>query len=100
MRRGFRRYLGSLPRCRNRVRVASRLSNGSPIRFWQAGAGVDWKWPVDAGSAWVFGVEYLHYGFGDQTITLTDNTGRSLSFAGKENVDTVKGRISYLFSIH
>jgi hypothetical protein len=38
--------------------------------------------------------------FGDQTITLTDNTGRSLSFAGKENVDTVKGRISYLFSIH
>jgi opacity protein-like surface antigen len=67
---------------------------------WAAGAGVDWKLPIDARSAWVFGVEYLHYGFPDQTITFSGTNGGSFSFTGKENVDTVKGRISYLFSIH
>ena len=67
---------------------------------WAAGAGVDWKHPIDAGSAWVLGVEYLHYGFPSQTVTFSGPNGGSFSFTGKENVDTIKGRISYLFSIH
>jgi hypothetical protein len=67
---------------------------------WAAGAGIDWKWRLDAGSALVFGVEYLHYGFPEQTITLADNNGASFAFTAKENVDVVKGRVSYLFSIH
>jgi outer membrane immunogenic protein len=76
------------------------LSGGDSLFGWAAGAGIDWKWRLDAGSALVFGVEYLHYGFPEQTITLADNNGTSFAFTAKENVDTVKGRISYLFSIH
>ncbi len=67
---------------------------------WAAGAGVDWKLPVDAGSAVVFGVEYLHYGFPSQTLTFNGPNGGSFAFNAKENVDTVKGRISWLFNIH
>jgi hypothetical protein len=67
---------------------------------WAAGGGVDWKIPLDSGSAFVFGVEYLHYGFPEQTITLSNNAGSSFAFKAKERIDTVKGRISYLFSIH
>ncbi len=48
----------------------------------------------------VFGVEYLHYGFPEQTIGLFDNAGGSFAFKAKEHVDAVKGRISYLFSMH
>jgi outer membrane immunogenic protein len=76
------------------------LSGGTSMFGWAAGAGVDWKFWHDAGSAWILGVEYLHYGFGDHTITLTDNAGSSFAFNATEKVDTVKGRISYLFSIH
>jgi outer membrane immunogenic protein len=76
------------------------LSGGTSMFGWAAGAGIDWKWRLDAGSALVFGVEYLHYGFPEQTITLADNNGASFAFTAKENVDVVKGRISYLFSIH
>jgi outer membrane immunogenic protein len=79
---------------------AFTASAGTSMFGWAAGAGVDWKLPVDAGSAWVFGIEYLHYGFPDQTITFNGPNGGSFSFTGKENVDTIKGRISYLFSIH
>jgi hypothetical protein len=68
---------------------------------WAAGAGVDWKFPIDPGSAFVFGVEYLHYEFPQHTITLTDNfIFDTAVFNTKERIDTVKGRISYLFSIH
>ncbi len=67
---------------------------------WALGGGVDWKLQLDAGSALVFGVEYLHYGFPEQTINLSDNAGGTFAFRAKESVDTVKGRISYLFSIH
>ena len=42
---------------------------GTSMFGWAAGAGVDWKFWHDAGSAWVLGVEYLHYGFGDHTVT-------------------------------
>jgi outer membrane immunogenic protein len=75
-------------------------TSGDTMFGWAAGAGLDWKWRLDGGSALVLGVEYLHYGFPDQTITFADNNGASFSFTGKENVDVIKGRISYLFSIH
>jgi outer membrane immunogenic protein len=79
----------------------SRSASGGGTLFgWALGGGVDWKHPLDAGSALVFGVEYLHYDFPQQTITLSNNAGGSLAFNAKEHVDTVKGRISYLFSIH
>jgi outer membrane immunogenic protein len=73
---------------------------GTSVLGWAAGAGFDWKWPADAGSAWVFGVDYLHYGFGTQNINVSDNAGSSFAFHNTMSVDTVKGRISYLFSIH
>jgi outer membrane immunogenic protein len=75
-------------------------SDSTTIFGWAAGGGIDWKLQLDAGSALVFGVEYLHYGFPDQTITLSDNAGGIFAFRAKENIDAVKGRISYLFSIH
>jgi outer membrane immunogenic protein len=75
-------------------------SGGTTMFGWAAGGGVDWKVPLDSGSAFVFGVQYLHYGFPEQTITLSNNGGGSFTFKAKESVDTVKGRISYLFSIH
>ena len=75
-------------------------SGGATMFGWALGGGVDWKLGLDAGSAMVFGVEYLHYGFPEQTIELADNAGGSFAFKAKEHVDTVKGRISYLFSIH
>jgi opacity protein-like surface antigen len=75
-------------------------SGGTTLFGWAAGAGVDWKLQLDAGSALLFGVEYLHYGFPEQTITLSDNAGGSFAFRARENVDTIKGRLSYLFSIH
>jgi len=85
----------------------ANFSGGASMLGWAAGAGVDWKWPVDAGSSWVFGLEYLHYGFPTNTLTLADDTfglggipGTNISFNTKQSVDTIKGRISYLFSIH
>lgn len=75
-------------------------SGGTTMFGWAAGGGVDWKIPLDSGSAFVFGVQYLHYGFPEQTITLSNNAGSSFAFKAKERIDTVKGRISYLFSIH
>jgi opacity protein-like surface antigen len=70
---------------------------------WAAGGGVDYKWQIDPGSAVIFGVKYLHYQFGNHTLTLADNTfgsGDSFSINTSERVDVVTGRISYLFSIH
>ena len=45
-------------------------------------------------------LEALHYGFPEHSITLTNNARGSFALTAKENVDTVKGRISYLFGIH
>jgi outer membrane immunogenic protein len=84
---------------------------GTSMLGWAAGAGVDWKFWHDAGSAWVLGVEYLHYGFGDQTVTFQTTSpgtlakilgigGNTFAVTTTERVDTIKGRISYLFSIH
>jgi hypothetical protein len=49
-----------------------------------------------------FSVSSLHYGVPADTITLTDNLGSGNNFAinSKQSVDAIKGRISYLFSIH
>jgi hypothetical protein len=70
---------------------------------WAAGAGLDWKWQIDPGSAWVLGIEYLHYQFPEHTIAMGDQFGSGLIFGFNQSslsVDTIKGRISYLFSIH
>jgi outer membrane immunogenic protein len=90
-------YDGQMVECSD---FSSIASGGTSMFGWAAGAGLDYKWQIDQGSALVFGVEYLHYGFPEQTITLADNNGASFAFTAKENVDVVKGRISYLFSIH
>jgi outer membrane immunogenic protein len=82
------------------VSAASRTVTGSrnaALFGWAAGAGVDWKFQIDQGSAWVLGVEYLHYQFLNSSSFNSDTLGFDI---GKQSVDTVKGRISYLFSIH
>jgi outer membrane immunogenic protein len=77
-------------------------SGGVSMFGYAVGGGLDYKWQLDPGSAVVFGVKYLHYGFGNNTLTLVDNqfTNESLSFNTKQSLDIVTGRISYLFSIH
>jgi outer membrane immunogenic protein len=78
-------------------------SGGASMFGWAVGAGLDYKWQLDPGSAIIFGVKYLHYGFGANTITIADNqfgTGANFGLDTKESVDVVTGRISYLFSIH
>jgi outer membrane immunogenic protein len=80
--------------------IVSTSAGGTSMLGWAAGAGIDWKWVTDAGSAFVFGVEYLHYDFGTQTVTVSNNAGASSAFHTSVSADTVKGRISYLFSIH
>ena len=93
-------YTVKLPMLMDPIFSSFTGSSGTSMFGWAAGAGVDWKFWHDAGSAWILGVEYLHYGFPEHTITITDNAGRSGAFTATDNVDTVKGRISYLFSIH
>jgi outer membrane immunogenic protein len=91
--------------------LSNIAAGGTSMFGWAAGAGVDWKFWHDAGSAWVLGVEYLHYGFGDQTVTFQTTSpstlgkflgtgGNTVAVTTTERVDTIKGRISYLFSIH
>jgi outer membrane immunogenic protein len=75
-------------------------SGGTSLFGWTAGAGIDYKWQLDAGSAIIFGIDYKHYGFGTHTFTVADNNGGSFSFSSSQDIDVVKGRISYLFSIH
>ena len=74
---------------------------------WAVGGGLDYKWQLDAGSAVVFGIQYLHYQFGKDTLTLSANGtvfgeagNLSIGLPTTETVDVIKGRISYLFSIH
>jgi outer membrane immunogenic protein len=78
----------------------SNTSGGTTLYGWAAGGGIDWKLPLNAGSALVFGVEYLHYGFPEQWITISNNAGAIRAFRATEDVDAVKGRIGYLFSIY
>jgi len=80
------------------------FSGGASMLGWAAGAGVDWKYQIDPGSSLVLGVEYLHYQFPTNTLTLANQFGSfdggDIAFNTKQSVDTIKGRISYLFSIH
>jgi opacity protein-like surface antigen len=77
-----------------------RASGAGTMLGWALGAGVDWKMPIDQGSSFVLGLEYLHYEFPKNTISLADG-GFSTNFvSNNQSVDAVKGRISYLFSIH
>jgi len=64
------------------------------------GAGIDYKWQLDPGSALVFGVEYQYFNFPSQTFTFSGPSGLSVAVDTKETINVVKGRISYLFSIH
>jgi opacity protein-like surface antigen len=78
-------------------------SGGVSMFGYAVGGGLDYKWQLDAGSAVILGVKYLHYGFGSDSLVLVNNqftNAESLSFNTKESVDLVVGRISYLFSIH
>jgi outer membrane immunogenic protein len=75
-------------------------TGGQTMLGWAAGAGLDYKVQVDQGSAWIFGVEYLHYQFPKDTISLSDNNISANLVSSTQSVDAIKGRISYLFSIH
>jgi outer membrane immunogenic protein len=78
-------------------------SGGVSMFGYAVGGGLDYKWQLSPGSAVIFGVKYLHYGFGSDSLVLVNNqftNAESLSFNTKESVDLVVGRISYLFSIH
>jgi outer membrane immunogenic protein len=67
---------------------------------WTIGAGLDYKWQLDPGSALVFGVEYQYFNFPTQTFTFSGPSGLSVAFDTKETINVVKGKISYLFSLH
>jgi outer membrane immunogenic protein len=71
-------------------------SGGATLLGAAVGGGVDWKLTPN----WILGVEYLHYEFPKHTISLVDGGGATASTTGRETVDAVKGRISYLFPIH
>jgi len=76
------------------------VSGATSLFGWVAGAGIDYKIMQDAGSSWVLGVEYLHYQFDSNSFALNNGFGYTVSFNGKQSVDTVVGRVSYLFAIH
>jgi outer membrane immunogenic protein len=67
---------------------------------WTIGAGIDYKWQLDPGSALVFGVEYQYFNFPSQTFTFSGPSGASVALDTKETINVVKGKISYLFSLH
>jgi opacity protein-like surface antigen len=69
---------------------------------WAAGADIDWKYRGAGGSAWVFAVEYLHYGFPTRSITVVSTSGpsTSMNIGIKEDIDVIKGRISYFWPLY
>jgi outer membrane immunogenic protein len=82
---------------------------GTTMFGWTVGAGLDYKWQIDQGSAVILGVEYLHYQFGEhslafgplqQTEPLFGATSTFTIGDATQTIDVIKGRISYLFSIH
>jgi outer membrane immunogenic protein len=79
-------------------------SGGNSMLGWAAGAGVDWKWNIDAGSSLILGAEYLHYQFPTSTIVGSNNAnvlvGNLAAVNSTQSVDAVMLRLSYLFSIH
>jgi outer membrane immunogenic protein len=87
-------------------------SAGTTMFGWTVGAGLDYKWQLDQGSAVIFGVEYLHYQFDEHSLAFGPSQliGTACCFSPvpqtftignmTQTIDTIKGRISYLFSIH
>jgi opacity protein-like surface antigen len=85
------------------VRTANEQFSGTAGQSmfgWTAGAGIDYKWQLDPGSAVIFGIDYKHYGFGRHTLSFAGPEGGTFSINASQDVDVIKGRISYLFSIH
>lgn len=81
----------------------AKFTGGATVFGYAVGGGLDYKWQLDPGSAVVLGIQYLHYGFGNNALVLADNqfgSGDSFGINAKESVDVIKGRISYFFSIH
>jgi outer membrane immunogenic protein len=84
-------------------------SAGTTMFGWTVGAGLDYKWQLDQGSAIILGIEYLHYQFDNHSLAFgpVQQTG-GISFGTStftigdmtQTIDVVKGKISYLFSIH
>ena len=61
---------------------------------WILGAGLEWMWTPN----WIVGVEYNRIDFGSKTHSALNNDGVNLTTVSeKTTVDTVVGRISYLF---
>ena len=82
-------------------------SAGTSMFGWVVGAGLDYKWQLDQNSAVIFGVEYLHYQFAEHSVTFSSvpiGLGgvpfTPVSSNTTQTIDAIKGRISYLFSIH
>jgi outer membrane immunogenic protein len=85
-------------------------SAGTSMLGWTIGAGIDYKWQLDQGSAVIFGVEYLHYQFGEHSLAFgngpvfggASEPGNTTFTIGNatQTIDAIKGRISWLFSIH
>jgi len=85
---------------------------GTTMFGWTVGAGLDYKWQLDQGSAIIFGVEYLHYQFGEHSLAFgpSQAIGEACCTAlvpqtftigdATQTIDVIKGRISYFFSIH
>jgi outer membrane immunogenic protein len=62
---------------------------------WVAGAGVEWKLAAN----WLLRAEYLHYGFKGETFgfTSTGFFGTAFISHGRNDIDVVRGGISYKF---
>jgi outer membrane immunogenic protein len=77
--------------------TANTFTGDDTLLGWAAGAGVDWKYRAAGGSFWVFGIEYLHYGF-NHSMTLSSGHFNP-SIGVNENIDVVKGRITYFWPL-
>ena len=60
---------------------------------WFIGTGAEWR---IAGTGWVLGVEYNHIEFGNKTATGSLPQAEVATL--KSNIDTIQGRVSYLFN--
>ncbi len=74
-------------------------STGDTRLGWVVGAGFDWKMTPNV----LLGVLYRHHEFPSSTISFVDDTGgsgRPVSFGtSRAHVDSVQGRLSWLFPI-
>jgi len=74
-------------------------STGDTRLGWVVGAGFDWKMTPNV----LLGVLYRHHEFPSSTISFVDDSGgsgRPVSFgSSRAHVDSVQGRLSWLFPI-